>query len=125
EDVPGPHASGTGHRQPRVAGEQDGADQAAAASFGDGDGLTPRLELVGDGRGEIALQRGAHASDGERRTNTLSVPSAGMRLICPEFDEPELLAWWRPLLVLARKARLAEPPWALYIDEFTFRGRVK
>jgi hypothetical protein len=48
-----------------------------------------------------------------------------MRVIPPEFDEPELLAWWNPLLVLARRARLAEPPWALYIDEFRFRGRVK
>jgi hypothetical protein len=48
-----------------------------------------------------------------------------MRLIRPEFDEPQLLAWWEPLLVVARKARLADVPWLVAIDEFTFRGRVK
>ncbi|HZN13906.1 MAG TPA: hypothetical protein VFB78_06555 [Acidimicrobiales bacterium] len=48
-----------------------------------------------------------------------------MRLIRPEFDEPELLAWWEPLITLARHARLAQPPYAVHLEDFTFRGRVK
>lgn len=47
-----------------------------------------------------------------------------MRLWTPEPDEPELLAWYQPLLALGRRLReegFAFPP---RIDDYAFAGRI-
>src|SRR5262245_25637585 len=46
------------------------------------------------------------------------------RLSRPDPTEPELLAWFRPLLIAARQARQDDVPWPINIDEFHFIGRV-
>jgi hypothetical protein len=48
-----------------------------------------------------------------------------MRWWTPAPGEPELMAWWRPLLKAARTARENEVPWPIHIDEFAFCERVK
>ena len=47
-----------------------------------------------------------------------------MELWQPSPDEPELFDWWRPLLVVGRRAREARIYWPIHIDEFEFKGRV-
>ena len=42
----------------------------------------------------------------------------------PEPGEPELLAWWAPLLAVARRARADHVPWLLPIDDFSLEGRI-
>jgi hypothetical protein len=36
----------------------------------------------------------------------------------PPPDQPQLLAWWQPLMTFARLARADEVPWLLFADEF-------
>lgn len=47
-----------------------------------------------------------------------------MRLWTPPREEPELLAWWAPLLLVARKARHEGVPWPIHVDQFDLLGRV-
>lgn len=47
-----------------------------------------------------------------------------MRVIEPDPDQPQLHSWWEPLILLARKARLAETPWLVDLGDFSFRGQV-
>lgn len=47
-----------------------------------------------------------------------------MRWWHPEPDEPELLAWWRPLLDVARLAREDGFPWGVHVEDFRLVGRV-
>jgi hypothetical protein len=47
-----------------------------------------------------------------------------MQLWTPPRDEPELLAWWAPLLLVARLAREDRVPWPIHIDQFDVLGRV-
>ncbi|HEX6313056.1 MAG TPA: hypothetical protein VF152_15700 [Acidimicrobiia bacterium] len=48
-----------------------------------------------------------------------------MRWWEPSPDEPELLDWWRPLLLVSRKARAERAFWPVHVDEFRFAGRVE
>jgi hypothetical protein len=47
-----------------------------------------------------------------------------MRWWEPTPDEPELMAWWRPLLAASHRARFEAVPWPIYVDEFRLGGRV-
>lgn len=47
-----------------------------------------------------------------------------MQLWTPPRDEPELLTWWGPLLMVARLAREERVPWPIHIDQFVLLGRV-
>lgn len=47
-----------------------------------------------------------------------------MHIWRPPHDAPHLLEWWRPLLLVSRRARLERVPWPLHVDEFRLAGRV-
>jgi hypothetical protein len=47
------------------------------------------------------------------------------RLWCPDPGEPELAAWWQPLLRFARRVRVDRVPWPVHIDEFHLIGCVR
>ena len=47
-----------------------------------------------------------------------------MDLWSPPHDAPHLLEWWRPLLLVSRRARLERFPWPVHLDEFRLAGRV-
>ena len=48
-----------------------------------------------------------------------------MRWWEPTPEEPELFDWWRPLLRASHRARLAEVPWPIHVDEFSLAGYVE
>src|SRR5919106_5017504 len=48
----------------------------------------------------------------------------GMDLWSPPRDRPHLLEWWRPLMLVSRRARLDRFPWPVHLDEFRLAGRV-
>lgn len=48
-----------------------------------------------------------------------------MELWSPPHDAPHLLEWWRPLILVSRRARAERFPWPVHIDEFRLAGRVK
>src|SRR4051794_40972609 len=48
-----------------------------------------------------------------------------MDLWRPEPDEPELLAWWWPLVLASRAVRQNDTPWPINIEEFALIGRVE
>jgi hypothetical protein len=48
----------------------------------------------------------------------------GMDLWSPPHDAPHLLEWWRPLMLVSRRARLDRFPWPVHLDEFRLAGRV-
>jgi hypothetical protein len=43
----------------------------------------------------------------------------------PSPDEPELLDWWRPLMLVSGRARAERIPWPIYVEEFALGGRVE
>jgi hypothetical protein len=47
-----------------------------------------------------------------------------MDLWSPPHDAPHLLEWWRPLMLVSRRARLDRFPWPVHLDEFRLAGRV-
>jgi hypothetical protein len=47
-----------------------------------------------------------------------------MDLWSPPHDAPHLLEWWRPLILVSRRARLDRFPWPVHLDEFRLAGRV-
>jgi hypothetical protein len=47
-----------------------------------------------------------------------------MEFIPPPPDQPELLAWWNPLLAVAKRAREADLPWLVCIDEFELKHEI-
>ncbi|HEX6236500.1 MAG TPA: hypothetical protein VFZ68_04865 [Acidimicrobiales bacterium] len=47
-----------------------------------------------------------------------------MHIWHPPHDAPHLLEWWRPLLLVSRRARLERVPWPVHVDEFRLAGRV-
>ena len=47
-----------------------------------------------------------------------------MELWSPPRDTPHLFAWWRPLVMAARRARAERLPWPVHVDEFRLAGRV-
>jgi hypothetical protein len=47
-----------------------------------------------------------------------------MDLWSPPHDAPHLLEWWRPLVLVSRRARLDRFPWPVHLDEFRLAGRV-
>jgi hypothetical protein len=49
----------------------------------------------------------------------------GMQWWHPSPDEPEIFDWWRPLLVVSRRARAEQIPWPVHLDEFVLGGRVE
>jgi hypothetical protein len=48
----------------------------------------------------------------------------GMDLWSPPHDAPHLLEWWRPLMLVSRRARVERFPWPVHLDEFRLAGRV-
>jgi hypothetical protein len=46
-----------------------------------------------------------------------------MRWWEPDPEEPQLLAWWRPLMAAARRLREEEVPWPVHLDEFALVAR--
>ena len=48
-----------------------------------------------------------------------------MDLWSPPHDAPHLLEWWRPLMLVSRRARLERFPWPVHLDEFRLAGRVR
>jgi hypothetical protein len=48
-----------------------------------------------------------------------------MDLWSPPHDAPHLLEWWRPLMLVSRRARVERFPWPVHLDEFRLAGRVK
>jgi hypothetical protein len=46
------------------------------------------------------------------------------RLWRPDPAEPELAAWWRPLVELSRRLRADLFPWPILVDEYDLVGRV-
>jgi hypothetical protein len=48
-----------------------------------------------------------------------------MELWSPPHDAPHLLEWWRPLILVSRRARTERFPWPVHVDEFRLAGRVK
>lgn len=48
-----------------------------------------------------------------------------MELWSPPHDAPHLLEWWRPLMLVARRAWADRFPWPVHLDEFRLAGRVK
>lgn len=47
-----------------------------------------------------------------------------MDLWHPPTDQPHLLEWWRPLLLVSRAARLERHPWPIHMDDMMLMGRV-
>jgi hypothetical protein len=47
-----------------------------------------------------------------------------MELWSPPHDKPQLLEWWRPLLLASQWARRRRVPWPIHLDEFRLAGRV-
>ena len=47
-----------------------------------------------------------------------------MDLWSPPHDAPHLLEWWRPLILVSKRARLDRFPWPVHLDEFRLAGRV-
>jgi len=47
-----------------------------------------------------------------------------MDLWYPPTDRPQLLEWWRPLMIAAKAARAARFPWPIHLDEMVLVGRV-
>ena len=47
-----------------------------------------------------------------------------MDLWSPPHDTPHLLEWWRPLILVSKRARLDRFPWPVHLDEFRLAGRV-
>lgn len=47
-----------------------------------------------------------------------------MDLWSPPHDAPHLLEWWRPLILVSKRARLERFPWPVHLDEFRLAGRV-
>ena len=47
-----------------------------------------------------------------------------MRSWQPAPDQPQLMAWWRPLLAASRRAREEKVFWPIHVDEFELGGRV-
>jgi hypothetical protein len=47
-----------------------------------------------------------------------------MDLWYPPKDRPQLLEWWRPLILASKAARLEGSPWPINVDELILRGRV-
>jgi hypothetical protein len=48
-----------------------------------------------------------------------------MDLWSPPHDAPHLLEWWRPLMLVSRRARNERFPWPVHLDEFRLAGRVR
>jgi hypothetical protein len=48
-----------------------------------------------------------------------------MDLWSPPHDAPHLLEWWRPLMLVSRRARVERFPWPVHLDEFRLAGRVQ
>jgi hypothetical protein len=48
-----------------------------------------------------------------------------MDLWSPPHDRPHLFEWWRPLMLVSRRARLDRFPWPVHLDEFRLAGRVR
>jgi hypothetical protein len=48
-----------------------------------------------------------------------------MDLWSPPHDAPHLLEWWRPLMLVSRRARLERFPWPVHLDDFRLAGRVR
>jgi hypothetical protein len=48
-----------------------------------------------------------------------------MDLWSPPHDAPHLLEWWRPLMLVSRRARVDRFPWPVHLDEFRLSGRVR
>jgi hypothetical protein len=48
-----------------------------------------------------------------------------MDLWSPPHDAPHLLEWWRPLMLVSRRARVDRFPWPVHLDEFRLAGRVR
>lgn len=48
-----------------------------------------------------------------------------MRFWHPEPDVPQLFDWWLPLVRAGRRARLADLPWLIAVDEWELLGRVQ
>ncbi|MBA3653482.1 MAG: hypothetical protein H0W70_04740 [Actinobacteria bacterium] len=48
-----------------------------------------------------------------------------MNVVPPPVDQPELFAWWAPLIAVAERLRAEREPWTLHVGEFRFRGWVK
>ena len=48
-----------------------------------------------------------------------------MDLWSPPHDAPHLLEWWRPLMLVSRRARHERFPWPVHLDEFRLAGRVR
>ena len=48
-----------------------------------------------------------------------------MDLWSPPHDAPHMLEWWRPLMLVSRRARVDRFPWPVHLDEFRLAGRVK
>jgi hypothetical protein len=47
-----------------------------------------------------------------------------MHIWRPPHDAPHLLEWWRPLLLVGRRARAEGVRWPIHLDEFRLAGRV-
>jgi hypothetical protein len=47
-----------------------------------------------------------------------------MDLWYPPKDRPQLLEWWRPLILASKAARAMGSPWPIHVDEHILRGRV-
>jgi hypothetical protein len=47
-----------------------------------------------------------------------------MDLWSPPHDAPHLLEWWRPLILVSKRARRERFPWPVHLDEFRLAGRV-
>jgi hypothetical protein len=47
-----------------------------------------------------------------------------MELWSPPHDAPHLLEWWRPLILVGRRAWAERFPWPVHVDEFRLAGRV-
>lgn len=47
-----------------------------------------------------------------------------MHIWRPPHDAPHLLEWWRPLMLVGRRARVGRVGWPIHLDEFRLAGRV-
>lgn len=47
-----------------------------------------------------------------------------MELWYPPTDQPHRLEWWRPLILAGERAREAEIPWPIHLDDVILVGRV-
>ena len=61
-----------------------------------------------------------------RPTSLLGPVSSAVagRLWRPDPADPELAAWWRPLVELSRRLRTDLFPWPIHVDEYHLVGRV-